>query len=247
MLRGAAAFVFVDDLTDPRPSPEDAHHLAAVLRLRNGEVVAAGDGSGGVVACEVDLSSSRQGGGGRGRADLSLRRCAEPMAVDRVGEEVTVGFSLAKGSRTEWAVAKLTELGVDRIVPLRCARTVVGSDERLPGQLGRFRRVAREAAMQSRRAFLPEITDVLRLEEAVALLGDGLALAEPGGGPLTAATAGVLVGPEGGFTAAELDVGLPLVGLGTTILRIETAAVAAGTLLTARRGGWLAEPIGPSS
>ncbi len=245
MLREAKALVFVDDLADPQLSAEDGHHLGAVLRLRSGELVAAGDGKGGIVACRAEATSPPRRSGGRDRVELHLRPCAEPVAVERVGGEVTVGFSLAKGARTDWAVSKLTELGVDRIVPLRCARTVVPSGDRRPGHLGRLRRLAREAAMQSRRPFLPEVTEVLTLSEAVGLLGDGLALAEPGGDALTGATGGLLVGPEGGFTAAELDLGLPLVGLGETILRIETAAVVAGALLVARRGGWLGEAVRP--
>jgi 16S rRNA (uracil1498-N3)-methyltransferase len=147
---------------------------------------------------------------------------------------VTVGFSLAKGDRTEWAVAKLVELGVDRIVPLVCARTVGRRDQSDAHRMDRLGRIARESAMQARLVYLPEIAGVTALAEMVSA---GAAMAEPGGAPATLGTPTVLVGPEGGWAPSELVLGLPTVGLGETILRIETAAVVAGTLLTALRAG----------
>ena len=155
---------------------------------------------------------------------------------------IAIGLSIGKGDRTEWAVAKLTELGVDLIVPLVCERTVVRPDE--DGghrRTARLRRIVREAAMQSRRVFLPEVTELLPLAEAVELV-PAPALAEPGGGLLTLAHPSVLVGPEGGWSPAERSMGLDEVGLGPGILRIETAAVSSATLLTALRSGLLSAP-----
>jgi 16S rRNA (uracil1498-N3)-methyltransferase len=149
---------------------------------------------------------------------------------------ITVAFAVVKGDRPEWAVQKLTELGVDRIVPLLAARSVV----RWPpgessGQLARLRRVAREAAVQSRRAWLPVIEGVTRFGDVVA--EPGAALAHPGGVPPSLDRPVLLVGPEGGWDEHEVAAGPPLVGLGPSVLRAETAAVVAGALLCALRAG----------
>ena len=187
-------------------------------------------------------SGRRRGGAGRDAIALEPETAIEFVA--RVEPVVGVGFSLAKGERTEWAVAKLSELGVDRIVPLICERTVVrdgqGVDSR---RTDRLRRIARESAVQARRLWLPEVAEPVRFAELAAALADSCvpaALAEPGGAPVTLATPFVFVGPEGGWAPSELSVGLPTVGLGPTILRIETAAVVAGALLAALRSGTVA-------
>jgi 16S rRNA (uracil1498-N3)-methyltransferase len=151
---------------------------------------------------------------------------------------VTVGFSVAKGDRTDWAVAKLSELGVDVIVPVVCERTAVRwSDQAATRQHARLGRIAREASMQARRLWLPEILELLPIADVAGRLGSGIALAEPGGEAPSLAAPVILVGPEGGFTPRELALGFPLVTLGDTILRVETAAVVAGAMLTGLRAG----------
>ena len=89
--------------------------------------------------------------------------------------------------------------------------------------------------MQSRRAWLP-VVDAVTPFSAVAAEA-GAALAHPGGGPPALDRPVVLVGPEGGWDERELATGLPLVGLGPSVLRAETAAVVAGALLCALRAG----------
>ncbi|MFZ0172517.1 MAG: 16S rRNA (uracil(1498)-N(3))-methyltransferase [Acidimicrobiales bacterium] len=252
LLREAAALVYVSDLAAPELAAEDAHHLTAVLRLRPGEVVVASDGAGRYRGCRVTTGdASARGAGSEAARPASARRGRPPaitllpdtdvVAGERTSPEVTVGFSLAKGDRNDWAVAKLSELGVDRIVPLACERTAVRWEPQAATRhVVRLRRIAREASMQARRVWLPEVLDLLPLSEAATCLGGGIAFAEPGGGTPSLATPVVLVGPEGGFTAGELAVGFPRVTLGDTILRIETAAVVAGAILTALRAGVLA-------
>jgi 16S rRNA (uracil1498-N3)-methyltransferase len=102
-------------------------------------------------------------------------------------------------------------------------------------QLSRLRRVAREAAMQSRRVWLPEVAGVTGVAELAAT--SGVALAHPGGGPPALDRPVLLVGPEGGWDDAELAAAPALVGLGPSVLRTETAAVVAGALLCALRSG----------
>jgi len=176
---------------------------------------------------------------------------------------VTVGFALTKGERPDWAVQKLTEVGVDRILCLVTARSVVRPDaDAVDRRLQRWRRVAREAAMQSRRTVLPEVVGVLGVADVVAeaavdvvvdVVVDGAAgpgpggfaaaLAEPGGEPPSLDRPVVLVGPEGGWAPDELASGLPTVDLGSGVLRTESAAVAAGVLLCSLRAGLVGEKI----
>jgi 16S rRNA (uracil1498-N3)-methyltransferase len=275
LLREAAALAYVQNLETPELGTDDAHHLLAVLRLRPGEIVIASDGAGSYRACHVEIAGGPPAHGRPAGASGQRRRPggivlvpnAEVTAVDRPVPSITVGFSLAKGDRTDWAVAKLAELGVDRIVPLLCDRTVARSAgaAALSKRTERFRRIAREASMQARRLWIPAVDEPLSFAEAPAELAAlaeapaglaeapaglaapagerdtpvplpcGVALAEPGGGTLSLATPVVLVGPEGGWSPAELGVGFPAVRLGDTILRVETAAVVAGALLSALR------------
>ena len=132
----------------------------------------------------------------------------------------------------EWLVQKCTEVGVDGLVVLTAERSVVRWDgERAERQLQRLRRVAIEAAMQSRRVRLPTITGPVPASELLP----GAVAAEPGGRPLAPSDTIVAIGPEGGWSPSELALASDAVSLGETVLRVETAAVVAATLLTAAR------------
>jgi 16S rRNA (uracil1498-N3)-methyltransferase len=238
-LLDAAAQVFVDDIDALEVSPGDAHHLAQVLRLRPGEVVVAADGRGRWRACR--FAGAAAGGG------PALHPDGPVVDSPRPAPEITVAFVPVKGERPEWAVQKLTEAGVDRIVVLRSDRAVVRWDgERADRAVERLRRVAHEAAAQSRRAWLPEVSGVRTLGDLAGLLAPvPLALAHPGGGPPSTRAPAVAVGPEGGWSEAETGAGYPSVGLGPTVLRAETATVAVGLLLCALREGLVGPPGGP--
>ncbi|MGH9068321.1 MAG: RsmE family RNA methyltransferase, partial [Acidimicrobiales bacterium] len=156
------------------------------------------------------------------------------VAEARPSPLVGVGFAPVKGERPEWVVQRLTEVGVDRILLLVAARSVVRwQADRVARHMERLRRVAREAAMQSRRLWLPEVLAPAPVGEVAA------ALAHPGGDAPGLDRPVVLVGPEGGWDEAELAGGRPLVGLGPTVLRAETAALAAGLALCGLRSGWV--------
>jgi 16S rRNA (uracil1498-N3)-methyltransferase len=229
-MRRVVAHVFIDDLAVPRPalSDDDVHHLSRVLRLRPGEAVSVSDGQGGVQVCEW--------AGG-----AALRPVAPPVRHPRPAPLLTVGFALTKGDHPEWAVQKLTEAGADCMVVVISARCVarwpVAKHER---QLARLREVARQAAMQSRRAWLPVVEGPVPFTDLVADRAP-VALAVPGGRPVSLLTPTVLVGPEGGWTDEELAAVAHHVSLGPHVLRAETAAVAAGVLLAALRTGLVAE------
>ena len=225
--RGAAAQVLVDDPGAPVLSAGDAHHLGRVLRLRPGEAVVATDGAGRWAWCRYDLVAGRPAL----EVDGPLVSEAAPAPA------VTVAFAPVKGDRPDLVVQKLTELGVDRIVPLSAARSVVRWEgARAGSSLTRLRKVAAEACSQSRRVWLPEVGPVRTLSQLVEESGPAaLVLAEPGGPPLAASANSVAVGPEGGWSPDELGLGCPTAGLSPYVLRAETAAVAAGVLLCADR------------
>ena len=199
----AAAQVFVDDPSHPVLTDDDRHHLGRVLRLRPGETVVAADGRGRWAPAVWEGDGTLEPAG---RVHVELR--AEPL--------LTVVFAPAKGDRAEWVVQKLTELGVDHLVPLHSERSVVRwTAERGHRACARLRRVAREAAAQSRRVWLPDVGEIVSFADLVGLGSAGeVALAQLGGGPPTGAQHVVAVGPEGGWSDAELASGLPTVALG---------------------------------
>jgi 16S rRNA (uracil1498-N3)-methyltransferase len=225
--RRAAAHVFVADLEQPELDPDDVHHLTRVLRLRPGEALSVSDGDGGWRSCQL-------GAGGALEVVGDLRR------FERRHPQITVGFAPGKGDRPEWAVQKLTEAGVERIVLLRTERSVVRWDgERARRHLERLSVVARQAAMQSRQLWLPQLRGPMSVEAVIsdADYREAVALATPGGGPPSLGQPCVLVGPEGGWSPDEERSGPPGVALGSAVLRTETAALAAGVLLAALRDG----------
>jgi 16S rRNA (uracil1498-N3)-methyltransferase len=244
VLRDAAALVFVADLDAPLLNEEDLHHLRDVLRLAAGERVICCDGAGSWRACTVTAAlAATRAKRGRGREPevaepMELLAADGPITTETaVAPRLTVGFPLLKGDRTEWTVQKLTELGIDAIIPLVTARTVVRPDASTAPRRGdRLRRVAREAASQSRRVFLPEVADPVSL---AGLPLDAVAFAEPGGALLPEEVTTVFVGPEGGWSAEELARGATTVSLGPGVLRAETAALVSGVLLAARRSALL--------
>jgi 16S rRNA (uracil1498-N3)-methyltransferase len=222
----ARAHVFVGDLEAPVLDSGDHHHLVRVLRLAAGSDVTAGDGAGRWRPCRL--------------ADGPALEDVGPIVAEpRPEPPITVAFALVKGERPELAVQKLTELGVDRIAPFVAGRSVVRWEAvRAERQLERWRSIARQAAMQCRRTWLPDVAPVTTFDSVAAL--PGAVLADAAGAPPRLDWPVVLVGPEGGWTPGERGSGLPTVRLGAHVLRSETAAITAGAVLTALRAGVLA-------
>lgn len=180
----------------------------------------------------------------------SIEATGEPWFVERPSPALTVAFAVTKGERPEWAVQKLTEVGVDRVVLFHADRSVARwTGDRAAGHVERLRRVAREASSQSQRAWLPEVEGVYAFADVVRW--PGAALAQMGGEPPSAADTVLLVGPEGGWSEGELAAAgaagcTRRIGLGPHVLRAETAAVVAGAVLSLLRAALLA-PAGHSS
>ena len=215
-LRRSAAHVLVRDLSAPDLDDWAWHHLSRVLRLRPGEVVTVTDGRGGWRSCTF---------GGRQALDV-----IGDVAVVPRPRELTVVVAPPKGERLEWLVQKCTEIGVTRIALVRAERSVARWDgERAAKQLERLERIAGEAAMQARRVWLPELTGPAPAHDVLPRA----AVAEPGGRPVGPGDTCIAVGPEGGWAPGELDLACDRVSLGPNVLRVETAAVVAATLMVA--------------
>lgn len=222
-------------------SAEDAHHAIRSLRLHPGDRFTSSDGRGGLARCRVVRASG-----------LLL----EGEVEERVGESrpaplLRVLLSPPKGDRLTWAVQKLTEVGADEIVLVEAARSVRRWKGERAHRVGeRLGAVAREAAKQSRRRFLPEVRGPIRWGDALSeALRDGptVVLWERADEGLLGLlpedppeALGLVVGPEGGISdvaaAAAADQGAVLASLGPNVLRTETAAVAATVVALARYG-----------
>jgi 16S rRNA (uracil1498-N3)-methyltransferase len=206
---------------------KQAGHLARVLRARVGQ--------------EFDIAAGARVRRGRitsvspERVEFAL---AEDIAAPRAAEIYLV-LAIFKFDRMEWAIEKATELGAARIIPVAARRSDPHLSAAARKRVDRWRRIAREAAQQARRATPPEIADPASLQEVIARPGGTrIVLAETNNhvtltSALDQAQEPVLlaVGPEGGWTEAELktfvEAGWTAATLGVNILRAETAAVAA--------------------
>jgi len=211
---------------------DEARHLARVLRATVGDEVTVFDGRGRSWAARVKAI-------GRDTVELET---GEPRVETAGGRVLTVAVALPKGERQKWLVEKLTELGVARLVPLVTERGVA---EATPAAVARMQRGVIEASKQCRRDTLMEIGAPAsvaavvagRAADVVGLVADPRGqLLDAAGWPEQAEVIG-LVGPEGGFSPAELALaeaaGWPRITLGHYVLRIETAAVALAAQLAA--------------
>jgi 16S rRNA (uracil1498-N3)-methyltransferase len=220
----------------------ETRHLARVLRLQPGDTVVASDGAGHDYTVRLDTLSPRARGTVVGT----------PVAVAVSPLEVTLVQAIPKGDKLEAIVRAATELGVTRVQPALSERTVV----RLAGRAAearreRWQRVAREASKQCGRATVPDVAaprelggclDLAR-EHDLALCcweGEAAALATALARVERARRVALLVGPEGGLTAREVEAargrGWEIVSLGPRILRTETAGPAVLAVLQARWG-----------
>jgi 16S rRNA (uracil1498-N3)-methyltransferase len=208
----------------------EGHHAASVRRLRVGEELVLADGRGGRVRCGIESVDKNALG------LTVLERTHVPQPRPRV----VVAQALVKGDRGELAVELATEAGVDAIVPWRASRCVARWDEGPRGvkALAKWRATAREAAKQSRRAWVPEVAEPVGTAELAALAGKAakaMVLHESAAGRLanlpTDGDLLLVVGPEGGISDEELavlaDAGAVPVRLGPSVLRASTAAAVA--------------------
>jgi 16S rRNA (uracil1498-N3)-methyltransferase len=208
---------------------EHADHLVRVLRARVGEDFDIATGHG-VRRGRITLVRDD-----RVEFELGEVICAAALA------DITLLLAVYKFDRMEWAIEKCTELGVPRIVPVISRRTDSHLAAASVKRIQRWRRIARQAAEQSRRTAPPEIAEPIKLSAALNLFsGLRVLLAESEEHTLLRdllnqknASSGIVlaIGPEGGWTEDEVrafrQAGWISASLGHTVLRAETAAIAA--------------------
>ncbi len=218
----------------------EARHAFTVSRVRAGETIAIGNGAGLVLGGIV-----RQADAAALRVEVS-----SAMTVPAAGPALWLAQALAKGDRDELAVQAATELGVDGVIPWAAARSIsrwVGP--KVAKGRERWTAIVREATKQSMRPWLPEVGDLVATKELAALAATTqMFVLEPGADlafssvVLGAKDVIVVVGPEGGIAADELELlrrsGACLVRLGDTVLRTSTAGPAALAVLNAKLGRW---------
>jgi 16S rRNA (uracil1498-N3)-methyltransferase len=223
---------------------DEAEHLTRVLRLGPGAQVLVFDGCGHEYVSVVEGLESE---------GVVCRILADAPSPSPPTVSITLGQGLPKAEKFDWVIQKTTELGVSDIVPLITARVIPHlAASHLTRKVDRWRRLAREACKQSRRATVPQVREPMPVEafyaacqsaelklvlwegEETRLLRTVLAASAP------VVSVALVVGPEGGLTAQEVacgeSYGFLATGLGPRILRTETAAVVAVALLQHRFG-----------
>ncbi|MCP9449879.1 MAG: 16S rRNA (uracil(1498)-N(3))-methyltransferase [Nitrospira sp.] len=219
-------------------------HLRDSLRIAVGETVCVSDGAGHRYRAEITAITKNM---------MSGRIIEAQTQPPRRTPALVLAQALLKGEKMDWVIQKATELGVRTIVPLEAARSVVHlRPDRLAAQSARWRRIALEAAQQSEQWVVPTIARPQSLQEICSVPEPAMVslfLAErcDGAGlgdiPLPSganATILLLIGPEGGWTKEETQIaeqaGCKPITLGSSILRAETAALAAISILQSRLG-----------
>jgi 16S rRNA (uracil1498-N3)-methyltransferase len=234
MPRPPRFFISPDQILEPyiAITGEDSRHIAVVLRMRPGEQVLLCDGRGAEYAATIVSID---------RAEIKAEIVSR-STQDLPSPRITLGQGIPKSDKMDLIVQKATELGVSSIVPLVTERTIVKlRDEEK--RLVRWRKICREAAMQSNRPDIPLVDEIRQFPDFVLGLNSAsetllLLPWEEGTEPIRnvlrkhgqVKNVFVLIGPEGGFSAKEAalarEEGFYAVSLGRNILRTETAAIA---------------------
>jgi 16S rRNA (uracil1498-N3)-methyltransferase len=230
---------FVDEIHSGKAqiTGDNATHLTRVLRVAVGEKYEISDNQS-VYLAEVDAA----------RKSLVSFSILENLPVPEPSVHVTVLASLVRFERFELMLEKATELGVSRVIPIQAERSEKGLEQAAEKRLARWRRVVREASEQSRRAKLPEVESPVKLTAAIEPLSGYRYLLDenPGAPPILSALPAtrkatdevfLATGPEGGWTDRERAMlehkKWRNVSLGPSVLKTETAVIAALAVLNA--------------
>jgi 16S rRNA (uracil1498-N3)-methyltransferase len=228
--------------------PEQAHQISQVLRLKPGhQVVALNQDVQDGKEYLVNLVVVKPGA-------VSGQVAGETMINTEPSVGLSLYIALTHREKFEWVLQKCTEIGVTRFVPLTCARSLVQSGIDFDRKMERWHKILREAAEQSGRAHIPSLLPVQRFDEAVKNAGNNHTVTLiaweketgqlfhlmsekilPDRQNLAFPRIALFIGPEGGFTEQEVETatraGITPISLGSRILRMETAAIVAATLV----------------
>jgi 16S rRNA (uracil1498-N3)-methyltransferase len=211
----------------------EIHHLKNVLRLQKGDKVNIFNGQGEEICGQIEKLNETA-------ARITVLSRHKRSAGKKC--HVTLACAIPKKAKFEYIIEKATELGVDQIVPMQTARTeVVVQADRLERKNARYQAVAINAAKQSGRTIIPDVSSVTSFKEVIAsaemdalklipcLLGDRRELAQVLKEVNEPRKIIFLIGPEGDFTPQEVEIALKAgfvpVSLGETTLKVDTAAI----------------------
>jgi len=216
------------------PNNEQAHHIQNVLHSRKGDEIAVVDDKGNEYFTVIECFSSRG-------VELKVKSKKDSSSL-KPGVSLTVACALPKNVKFDDIVDKLTQLGVERIIPLRTQRVVVKMDAiKEAARLERWKKIALSASCQSQRNKVPVIDPVSDLDEVLSCCADFdlkliPVLIDQRKTIKEVLSAGkysriiILIGPEGDFTSQEVSLakkeGFIPVTLGKLVLRVDTAAMA---------------------
>lgn len=211
---------------------EDVQHIAKVLRLRAGDEVTLCDGAKTEYTARIDSVEKER---------ITLRVLETAASKTESAVEITLYQGLPKAGKLETIIQKCVELGIGKVIPFDAERSVVKLSEKdFAKKQSRYQRVAYEAAKQSRRGIIPEVSGLVKLAKEdfsgfdLILLAyeeeRGTTLKKALRAKMDAKRIALIVGPEGGFAPEEADMliqrGAVSVSLGPRILRTETAGMA---------------------
>ncbi|MFH0927851.1 MAG: RsmE family RNA methyltransferase [bacterium] len=203
--------------------PEIRHQIRRVLKLKVGEQIVLSDGRSSEATAVIEAISDEG-------VQVSLGQATSGVSLDQ--PNIELALALIKPGLFELAVQKATEIGINRIIPMTTERTV-----RIGFKQERLEKIIKEAAEQSEQVRLPELATPINFKEALEFSGDkilfdksGAAFQKPASGAVR-----IFIGPEGGFTDAELALAkshhCQIVNLGKGVLRAETAAIISSYLV----------------
>lgn len=210
-------------------SKEDTYHITKVMRLKVGEVIEIVYNRKVYISEIIEIDPV-----------VSAKIVEEKTEDSEISYNVTLVQSLVKEQKMDYILQKMTELGVDKIIPYQSERSIIKINDKLSKKIDRWQMILKEASEQSKRIKIPKITNVLSLKELESIKGYDykfiatvnekqenlkkvLSKIEKG------ATMIIVVGPEGGFTTNEeerlIKNGFVPISLGKSVLRTETAGL----------------------
>ena len=214
------AHILVDDIEKPELSEEKQHHLKKVRRIKAG--------------CNVTATDGRGAWGVFRFTGESLENADALYHSEEREPALTIAIALTKSGKPDLAVQKLTELGVDELILFSAENSIpLWSESKQSKNQQRLNRIIQSALEQSRGIWLPKLSFLPSFADVAQI--PGMRMADYNGEQIAGSCKCLAIGPEGGWSPTENSLNLPKVSLSHQVLRAETAAIAAGSLMSAFR------------